>query len=81
MNLWNPSLRLYLRRQVILSILRPSLECANEVWRSTSTQSKALYAVMLGVCKKIISSSSKTCNEAVWSYLGVEPISCKKRQE
>ena len=43
----NPSLSLYLRRQVILSILRPSLEYGNEVWRCTSTQSKALDAVLL----------------------------------
>ena len=78
MNLCNPSLSLYLRRQVILSILRPSLECGNEVWRCTSTQSKALDAVMLGVCKKILSSSSKTCNEAVWSYLGVEPLALRR---
>ena len=42
--LCNPSLSLYLRRQVILSILRPSLEYGNEVWRCTSTQSKALDA-------------------------------------
>ena len=50
--LCNPSLSLYLRRQVILSILRRSLEYGNEVWRCTSTQSKALDAVLLGACKK-----------------------------
>ena len=45
------------------------------MWRCTSTQSKALDAVLLGVCKKILScSSSKTCNEAVWGELGVEPL-------
>ena len=45
--LCNPSLSLYLRQQVILSILRPSLEYGNEVWRCTSSQSKALDAVLL----------------------------------
>ena len=64
--LCNPSLSLYLRWQVILSILRPSLEYGNKVWGCTSTQSKALDAVLLGACKKIsISCSSKTCNETV----------------
>ena len=58
--LCNSSLSLYLRWQVILSILRPSLEYGNEVWRYTSTQSKAVDAVLLGVCKKILSCSSKT---------------------
>ena len=50
--LCNPSLSLYLRQQVILSILRPSLKYGNEVWRCTSTQSKALDAVLLVVSKK-----------------------------
>ena len=76
--LCNPSLSLYLRRQVILSILRPSLEYGNEVWRCTSTQSKALDAVLLGACKKILSCSSKTCNEAVWGDLGVEPLALRR---
>ena len=67
--LCNPSLSLYLRRQVIFSILRPSLEYGNEVWGCTSTQSKALdHAVLLGVCKKILNCSSKTSNEAVWGH-------------
>ena len=63
--LCNPTLSLYLKRQVILFILRPSLEYDNEVRRCTNTQSKALDAVLLGACKKILSCSSKTCNEAV----------------
>ena len=76
--LCNPTLSLYLRWQVILSILRPSLEYGNEVWRCTSTQSKALDAVLLGACKKILSCSSKTCNEAVWGDLGVEPLALRR---
>ena len=31
----NPCLSLYVKRQVILSILRPSLEYGSEVWRCT----------------------------------------------
>ena len=45
-------LRLYTKRQVILSILCPSLEYGSEVWRCTTSQSKALDAVLLAVCKK-----------------------------
>ena len=64
--LCNPSISLYLRRQVILPILRPSLEYGNKVWRCTSTQSKSIRcSVVIGACKKILSCSSKTCNEAV----------------
>ena len=45
--LCNPTLSLYLRQQVILFILRPSLEYDNEVRRCTNTQSKALDAVLI----------------------------------
>ena len=48
------------------------------LWRCTSTQSKALDAVLLGACKKILSCSSKTCNEAVWGDLGVEPLALRR---
>ena len=43
----NPCSSLYVKRQVILSILRPSLEYCSEVWRCTTSQSKALDAVLL----------------------------------
>ena len=33
--------------------------------------------MFLGACKKI-SSSSKTCNEAVWGDLGVEPLALRR---
>ena len=36
------------------------------------SQSKALNAVLLAACKKILCCSSKTCSEAVWGDLGIE---------
>ena len=72
--LHNPCLSLYVKRQVILSILRPSLEYGSEVWRCTMSQSKALYAVLLVACIKILCCSSKTYSEAVWGDLGIEPL-------
>ena len=72
--LHNPGLSLYVKRQVVLSILQPSLEYSSEVWRCTTSQSKALDAVLLAACKKILCCSSKTCSGAVWSYLSVEPL-------
>ena len=32
---------------------------------------------LLGACKKIL-SCSKTCNEAVWGDLGVEPLALRR---
>ena len=76
----NPCLSLYVKRQVILSILRPSLEYGSEVWRCAASQSKALDAVLLAACKKILSCSSKTCSEAVWGDLGIEPLNLRRNK-
>ena len=76
----NPCLSLYVKRQVILSILRPSLEYGSEVWRCTTSQSKALDAVLLAACKKILGCSSKTCSEAVWDDLGIEPLNLRRNK-
>ena len=76
----NPCLSLYVKRQVILFILRPSLEYGSEVWRCTTSQSKALDAVLLAACKKILGCSSKTCSEAVWGDLGIEPLNLRRNK-
>ena len=76
----NPCLSLYVKRQVILYILRPSLEYGSEVWRCTTSQSKALDAVLLAACKKILGCSSKTCSEAVWGDLGIEPLNLRRNK-
>ena len=76
----NQCLSLYVKRQVILSILRPSLEYGSKVWRCTTSQSKALDAVLLAACKKILGCSSKTCSEAVWGDLGIEPLNLRRNK-
>ena len=78
--LHNPCLSLYVKRQVILSILRPSLEYDSEVWMCTTSQSKTLDAVLLAACKKILCCFSKTCSEAVWGYLGIEPLDLRRNK-
>ena len=60
--LYNLCLTSYINRQVILSILHPSLEYGSEVWRCTTSQFKALDAVLLVACKKILCCFSKTCS-------------------
>ena len=67
-------------RQVILSILRPSSEYGSEVLRCTTSQSKALDAVLLAACKKILCCSSKTCSEAVWRDLGIELLDLRRNR-
>ena len=79
--LHNSCLSLYIKRQVILSILQPSLEYGSEVWRCTKYQSKALDAVLLAACKKILFCSSKTCSEAVWGDLDIEPLDLRRNKK
>ena len=38
------------------------------------SQSKALDAVLLAACKKLLCCSSKICSEAVWGDLGIDPL-------
>ena len=78
--LHNPCISLYVKRQVILSIVRPSLEYGSEVWRCTTSQSKALDAVFSAACKEILCFSSKTCSEAVWGDLGIEPLDLRRKK-
>ena len=74
------SLCMYVKRQVILSILRPSIEYGSEVWWCTMSQSKALDAVLLAACKKILRCYSKTCSEAVWGDLSIEPLDLRRNK-
>ena len=41
---------------------------------------KTLDAVLLGACKKILCCFSKTCSEAVWGYLGIEPLDLRRNK-
>ena len=41
---------------------------------------KALDAVLLAACKKILGCSSKTCSEAVWGDLGIEPLNLRRNK-
>ena len=36
--------------------------------------------MLLAACKKILGCSSKTCSEAVWGDLGIEPINLRRNK-
>ena len=74
--LHNQCLSSRIKRQVISSILRPSLEYGSEMWKCTTSQSKALDAVLLAAC--ILCCSSKTCSKAAWGDLGIELLDLRK---
>ena len=44
------------------------------------SQFKALDAVLLAECKEILCCSSKTCSEAVWGDLGIEPLDLRRNK-
>ena len=59
---------------LLLSVLRPSLECGNEVWQGNKSQAASLKSIMLGGAKRALGCSSKTCNEAIWGDMGLEVL-------
>ena len=36
--------------------------------------------MLLAACKKILGCSSKTCSEAVWGDLGIEPLNLRRNK-
>ena len=36
--------------------------------------------MLLDACKKILGCSSKTCSEAVWGDLGIEPLNLRRNK-
>ena len=66
------------RRLLLLSVIRPSIECGSEVWESNKGQTNALESVVLGGAKKILGCSSKTCNEAVRGDMGLETLKSRR---
>ena len=56
---------------MLVLVLRPTLEYGSEVW---AWQTASLESIQLGVAKKILGYSSKTCNEAVRGDMGLESL-------
>ena len=63
-----------IRRLLLLSVIRPSIEYGGEVWESNKSQVDALESIILGGAKRILECSSKTCNEAVRGDMGLETL-------
>ena len=70
----NRGVNLSVRRLLLLSVVRPTLEYGSEVWEGNKCQAAALESVMLGGAKRILGCSSKTCNEAVRGDMGLETL-------
>ena len=74
----NRNINLSARRLLLLSVLRPSIECGSEVWKCIKSQASALESILLGGVKKIIGCSSKTCNEAGRGDMGLETLKSRR---
>ena len=68
----NRYINLSARRMLLLSVLRPSLEYASEVWEGNKSPAASLENIMLGGAKRVLGCSSKTSNEAIWGDTGLE---------
>ena len=66
------------RKLLLLSVIRPSIEYGAEVWEGNKSQVDALESIILGVAKRILGCSSKTCNEAVRGDMGLETLKSRR---
>ena len=76
--LHNYALDISSRKHVFMSILRPSLEYACEVWTVNKCQSKALESIQLRACKYILGCSLTTCDEPVRADLGLQTLKSRR---
>ena len=61
-------------RLLLLSVIRPSIEYGSEVWEGNKSQAGSLESIILDGAKQILGCSSKTCNEAVRGYMGLDTL-------
>ena len=62
-------------RLLLLSvIIRPSIEYGSEVWDGNKSQAGSLESITLDGAKRILGCSSKTCNEAFRSDMGLDTL-------
>ena len=66
------------RKNIFMSILRPSLEYACEVWKVNKCQGKALESIQLQACKYILGCSLTTCDEPVCADLELGTLKSRR---
>ena len=69
---WNVNLSA--RRLLLLSVIRTIIEYESEVWEGNKSQAGSLEYIILDGTKRILGCSSKTCNEAVRGYMGLDTL-------
>ena len=57
-------------------MIRPSIH--GEIWEGSKGQVAALDSIILGGAKRILGSSSKTCNKAVRGDMGLESLRSRR---
>ena len=74
----NRDINLSARRLLLLSVIRPSIECGSEVWENNKGQTNALESIVLGGAKKVLGCCSKTYSEAVRGDMGLETLKSRR---
>ena len=74
----NRNINLSARRQLLLSVIRPSIEYGSEVWEGNKSQAGSLESIILDGAKRILGCSSKTCNEAVRGDMGLDTLQSRR---
>ena len=63
---------------LLLSVITPSIEYGSEVWEDNKSQAGSLESIILDGTKRILRCSSKTWNEAVRGYMGLNTLQSRR---
>ena len=74
----NRDINLTARHLLLLSVGRPSLQYASEIWDCNKSQARALESIILGGAKKILGCSSKTSTVAVRGDMGLDTLKSRR---
>ena len=59
----------------------PTLEYGSEIWDCNESKANALESIILGGAKKILSCSSRMCNEAVRGDMGLDNLRSPRERD
>ena len=65
---------------MLLSVIRPSIEYASEVWEGNKNQAGSLESIMLDGAKRIFEQCSKICNAAVRGDMGLDILQSRRNR-
>jgi hypothetical protein len=74
----NKHLSTEIKRTILLSVLKPSLTYAGDVWEPTKDVGDQLESVIIDACKDILQCGDRTSAEAIRGDMGILPLKTER---